>query len=86
MADPNSPISKAHLSVDPVLEKTVGMPFDFKTMRPRTDLPEVFDVDDYLTIGSVVNSLYALFNVPVSYHRKMGRDKQAAPVLNNLLS
>jgi hypothetical protein len=86
MADPTSPISKAHLSVDPVLEKTLGMPFDFKTMRPRSDLPEAFDVDDYLTIGSVVNTLYALFNVPVAYHRKMGRDKLAAPVLDKLLS
>ncbi|WP_088348688.1 MULTISPECIES: DUF1501 domain-containing protein [Rhodomicrobium] len=86
MADPNAPISKAHFAVDPVLEKTVGMPFDFKTMRPRTDLPEAFDVDDYLTIGSVVNTLYALFNVPTSYHRKMGRDKQTAPVLNKLLT
>jgi hypothetical protein len=86
MGDLSAPISKAHLAVDPVLEKTVGLPFDFNTLRPRGDLPETFDVDDYLTIGSVVNTLYSVFNVPKSHYRKMGRDKQAAPVLGGLLS
>ena len=32
-ADPNAPLSKAHLAIDPSLEKTVGLPFDFKTLR-----------------------------------------------------
>ena len=86
MADVSAAISKAHLAVDPALEKAVGRPFDFNTLRPRTDLPEAFDVDDYLTIGSVVNTLYSVFNVPKSHYRKMGRDKQSAPVLGGLLT
>jgi hypothetical protein len=86
MMDAAAQISKAHLGIDPVLEKAVGMPFDFATMRPRADLPESFDVDDYLTIGSVVNTLYSLFDVPQAHYRKMGRDKAAAPVLPGLLT
>ncbi len=85
LADLAAPISKAHLAVDPVLEKAVGRPFDFASLRPRSDLPEAFDIDDYLTIGSVVNTLYSVFNVPKSHYRRMGRDKQTAPVLGGLL-
>ncbi len=86
MADVSAPISKAHRAIDPVLEKTVGKPFDFKTMRPRGDLPEAFDVDDYLTIGSVINSVYSLFGVPAGHYRKTGRDKDTAPILTGLLT
>ncbi len=87
MADLSAPISKAHLAVDPVLEKTRRAAIRFQHAASRaTDLPETFDVDDYLTIGSVVNTLYSVFNVPKSHYRKMGRDKQAAPVLRGLLS
>lgn len=86
MADVSAPISKAHLAIDPVLEKTVGLPFDFKTLRPRADLPEAFDLDDYLTIGSVINTVYSLFGVPGKYRRLTGREKGVAPVLNGLLA
>ena len=86
LAGTDEPVSKAHIAVDPVLEKTMGRPFDFKTMRVRDDLPESFDIHDYLTIGSVVNSVYSLFGVPVSYHRKMGRELGPAPLLTGLLS
>jgi hypothetical protein len=86
MADAAAKISKAHLAVDPALEKAVGMPFDFQALRPRGDLPEAFDVDDYLTIGSAVNTLYSLFDVPQTHFRKMGRDKSTAPVLRGLLT
>jgi hypothetical protein len=84
-ADVNAPISKAHLAIDPAQEKTVGLPFDFKTLRPRSDLPEAFDIADYLTIGSVVNTLYAVFSVPQTYYRSLGRDKGAASIMNGLL-
>jgi hypothetical protein len=78
--------SKAHLSVDPLLEKAVGRPFDFAAFKPRPDLPEAFDVRDYLTVGSVINTLYALFGVPASHHRSLGRDLPVAPVLGGLLA
>lgn len=87
MADLSASISKAHLAIDPVLEKIVGRPFDFQTMRPRDDLPEAFEITDYLTIGSVINTVYDRFGVPAAYHRKLGRDKKdVAPVLTGLLS
>ncbi|MGB0085979.1 MAG: DUF1501 domain-containing protein [Rhodomicrobiaceae bacterium] len=86
MANVSSAVSKAHIAVDPVLEKTLGMPFDFKTMRSRGDLPDAFEITDYLTVGSVINTVYALFGVPEAHYRNLGRDKGAAPVLHGLLS
>ncbi len=78
--------SRAHLGVDPMLEKAVGRPFDFKSMRARTDLPASFELPDYLTIQSVVNTLYALFGVPQERYRTLRRDLAAAPVLTGLLA
>ncbi len=86
LKDLSSDVSKAHLAVDPMLEKTMGTPFDFSAMQVRTDLPELFNIEDYLTIGSVVNTVYSLFGVPSAYHRKTGRDTGSAPILKDLLS
>ena len=72
--------------LDPVLEKAMGRPFDFASMRNRDDLPEEFQIEDYLTISSVVNTVYSRFGVPAQYHRKTGRDTGAAPVLQGLLT
>ena len=80
------PASKGHLSLDPHLEKAIGRPFDFKIMRARTDLPASFEMQDYLTIQSVVNTLYALFGVPKERHRLLRRDLPLAPVLSGLLA
>ncbi|MFO0992642.1 MAG: DUF1501 domain-containing protein [Hyphomicrobiales bacterium] len=79
-------VSKAHLALDPELEKTIGRPFDFATMRPRNDLPENFDIADYLTIGSVINTLYGVFRVPKAHYRTIGNGGPAAPVLYGLES
>jgi hypothetical protein len=79
-------ISKAHMALDPGLEKSMGCPFDFATMRLRTDLPDVFDIKDYLTVGSVVNTLYALFGVPKAKYRSLRADLPVAPLLNGLLA
>ncbi|MGE0004280.1 MAG: DUF1501 domain-containing protein [Parvibaculaceae bacterium] len=79
-------VSKAHLAVDPALEKTLGLPFDFARMRPRRDKPESFEISDYLTIGSVVNTVYSAFNVPSRFYRRVASDGPAAPVLRALLS
>ena len=84
-ADERELVSKAHLSVDPFREKAVGRPFDFATLKPRPDLPDTFDIQDYLTVGSVVNTLYALFGVPSAHYRSLRRDLPVAPVLNGLL-
>jgi hypothetical protein len=77
--------SPAHLALDPRREKTIGRPFDFKTLAPRTDLPGVFDIKDYLTIGSVVNTVYSLFGVPKEHYRILRRELPVAPVMSGLL-
>ena len=78
--------SAAHLQLDPMQEKTMGLPFDFGTMAPRSDLPSGFDIKDYLTIGSVVNTIYSLFGVPKEHHRVLRRELPTAPVLHGLLA
>ena len=78
--------SLAHLLHDPALEKSLGRPFDFATLRPRTDLPVDFDIKDYLTIGSVVNTIYELFGVPKDHYRVLRRELPVAQVLNGLIA
>jgi Protein of unknown function (DUF1501) len=78
--------SAAHLQLDPVLEKSTGLPFDFAKLAPRTDLPTAFDIKDYLTIGSVVNTIYALFDVPKEHYRVLRRELPTAPVLTGLMA
>ena len=69
-----------------MLEKTMGLPFDFATLATRPDMPDNFDIKDYLTIGSVVNTIYALFGVPKEHYRLLRRELPTAQVLNGLLS
>ena len=78
--------SAAHLQLDPMQEKTMGLPFDFATLTTRPDLPAAFDVKDYLTIGSVVNTIYALFGVPKEHYRVLRRELPTAQVLKGLLT
>ena len=77
--------SGAHRALDPVLEKTMGTPFDFAALRPISELPDEFDIEDHLTIGSVINTVYSLFGVPESRYRSLGRNLPVAPVLRGLL-
>jgi len=85
LKDETDEASPAHVQLDPLLEKSMGLPFDFATLTPRTDLPERFDIQDYLTIGSVVNTIYALFGVPKEHYRVLRRDLPVAPVPHRLL-
>jgi uncharacterized protein (DUF1501 family) len=85
-AAPDEKLSLAHKISDPDLMKTMGRPFDFRTMQCRPDLPQEFRMQDYLTIGSVINTLYSLFGVPSSYYRKAEHDLPTAPVLHGLLT
>lgn len=86
LADEKARPSRAHVAMDPVLEKVMGRPIDLKTLRVRPDQPDAFDQRDYLTIGSVVNTLYAMFSVPKSRYRPIGRNLPEAPVLHGLLA
>ncbi len=86
LMDENTTPSGAHKSLDPALLKLMGCPFDFKTKEVRKDLPTNYEISDYLTNGSVVNSLYRMFNLPAKYHRLLGRDgSPLAPMLTNLI-
>ncbi len=79
-------LSKAHLSIDSRQEKIFGRPFDFSNSKSRSDLPEKYDPRDYLTIGSVINSLYDYFGVPVKYHRNLGAGLPNAPFIKGVFS
>jgi uncharacterized protein (DUF1501 family) len=85
LCDETEEPSGAHVQLDPTLEKSMGRPFDFATLSPRRDLPAAFDIQDYLTIGSVVNTVYALFDVPKEHYRVLRRELPVAPVLNGLI-
>jgi hypothetical protein len=38
---------------------------------PRNDLPEEYNDSDYLTVDSVVNTLYRALNLPSSFKREL---------------
>jgi len=86
LPDEKATVSQAHLALDGALEKAMGLPFDFATLKSRPDQPEAFDIKDYLTVGSVINTVYALFDVPKANYRSLRRDLAAAPVLHGLLT
>jgi hypothetical protein len=85
LTDETDEASAAHVQLDPVLEKSMGRPFDFATMTSRNDLPAGFEIQDYLTIGSVVNTIYSLFGVPKEHYRVLRRELPVAPVLDGLI-
>src|SRR5262245_17442584 len=85
LTDETDEASAAHVQLDPTLEKSMGRPFDFGTLKSRTDLPPGFDIKDYLTIGSVVNTVYSLFGVPKEHYRVLRRELPVAPALNGLI-
>ena len=86
LVDEKDAPSKAHLAMDPALEKVMGRPIDCTTLSVRPVRPDAFDIEDYLTIGSVVNTLYAAFCVPKARYRSNGRNLPSAPVLEGLLA
>jgi len=86
LADEKAEPSKAHLAMDPVLEKVMGRPIDLATLHTRADESDAFDIENHLTIGSVVNTLYAMFSVPKARYRTIGRNLPEAPVLRGLLT
>ena len=75
-------LSKAHLSADPKKLKSIGRPFDYATSRPIDVLHEVFEPKDYLTISSVINTVYSIFDVPKEKYRLVERMGAVAPVIS----
>jgi hypothetical protein len=79
-------VSGAHIEKDPSLIKAMGCPYDFKTGLVRKDQPKAYNINDYLTIGSIVNTLYQLGEVDPSHHRTLERSGGAAPIVEHLLT
>lgn len=86
LSDERAQASGAHRAMDSALEKVMGTPFDFAAMRPISELPDHFDIEDHLTIGSVINTVYSLFGVERSNYRALGRNLPIAPLLHGLLT
>lgn len=86
LPDEKAACSKAHKALDPLEEKLIGRPLDFSTLRAREGEPEEFRIQDHLTMGSVVNTLYKSFGVPPAQYRSLGRNEGTARVLPGLLS
>lgn len=78
-------LSKAHVLQDAEGLKIMGRPFDFSTQMPRDDLPDVYNAADYLTCGSVVNTVLSAFGMPDSFMRVLSRNGPKAPLLSGLL-
>lgn len=86
LANEKAKPSGAHLAMDRTLEKAMGLPFDFGNLRPIAELPDEFELEDHLTIASVINTVYSLFGVEKSNYRALGRNLPIAPVLQGLLT
>lgn len=79
-------VSEAHRSMDLSLIKRMGKPFDFETGRSMDVLPATYQAEHYLTIGSVLNTVYTLFGVPEEKFLTTGRNGKRASILKQLLS
>jgi hypothetical protein len=80
-------LSGAHLALDQKSIHMMGRPFDFRTLHSRSDSPKSFNIEDYLTVGSVINSIYSIFGLPESRYRTYSRSKpRIIPPLPGLLS
>ena len=78
-------VSKAHATMDTNAIKIMGRPFDFEKGISRADLPDTFKPEDYLAIGSVVNTLYSQFGVSKDKYRVVARNGATAPLVSTLL-
>lgn len=79
-------VSGAHHKLDGKLLKRMGKPFNFDTMQPAKDTPEDYDGDHYITIASVVNTVYKLFGTSPSHDWKNNRNGVPAKMLAGLMA
>ena len=62
-----------------------GKPFDFEKSTVDTRLPGEYVLDQHISIASLINTVYKLFNVDSSKALRNTRNGNAAPTLDNLL-
>lgn len=76
----------AHLKLDSQSTKVMGRPFNFDTGECRESHAEVYKIDNYLSINSVINSIYKIFDVNESLYRVNERNGPAAKILSGLIA
>lgn len=81
-----SSVSAAHHKFDGSLLKRMGKPFDFASMQPSDAKPETYDGDHYLTVASVVNTIYRHFGADAGHYWKNNRNGPPAQILTGLLA
>ncbi|WP_394844813.1 DUF1501 domain-containing protein [Pendulispora brunnea] len=80
-------VSGAHFSREGTtnnmeLRKVMGKPFDFATMKARSDLPATFQATDYLNFSSVANTVMDIFGIDRQQQFRVGGNQ--APILTTL--
>jgi hypothetical protein len=81
-----SHLTPAHLKLDPALVMRMGKPFNFESEAPLNVSPETFNSDQYLTIGSVINTILALYGCPESKFWSNVANGPKAKILSGLLA
>ncbi len=76
----------AHKTLDDSGLKVMGKPFNFVNAQVREDHPDTYDVNEYLSINSVVNTVYTLFGVDQKLHRTNVRNGAFAQIVPGLLT
>ena len=79
-------LSLAHKSFDRNTVKLMGRPFNFTTMKSRKDLPDSYSPKDYLGAGSIINTIYSMFNVSPKQYRLVEKNGVPSPLLKGLLA
>ena len=80
-------LSAAHLEKDADRLKVMGRAFDFRTQKVVEALPEVYKSGDYITMASVMNTIFHLFDIDESHYRYLPDDRRTvAPVLRSVVS
>jgi hypothetical protein len=75
-------VSGAHRQKNASLNQVMGKPFDFKSQRVRSDLPDSWNETDYICMPSVTNTILDALGVPEADRFKLG--SRAAPILKVL--
>lgn len=76
----------AHQELDKIGVRPMGKAFDFATGSFTEDMPKTYRAADYLTINSLVNTIYSLFGVDEKYYRVNDRNGPLARIVPALLS